>query len=130
MTTPPSRTLLDVLATAGVGVVGTNLFAERMPDAPDHAVSVTLYAGGTPEYIHNSPYVAYNTPRLQVMVRGVGADSAYTLADAAYRALGNKDGYPSDWIIITPLSAPFLLTRDEKERVVYAFNIEALTRGN
>lgn len=129
MTEPISKELLGILESEGVGTVGTDLFAERMPDNPARCVSIVTYGGGMPEYTHDNNSVAYESPRVQVTARDATAAGAYSLADAAYRALGRRNAYTQQWLSVAPMSMPFLFNRDAQERVLYMFNIEGLRRA-
>ncbi|MGW0756130.1 minor capsid protein [Streptomyces sp. NPDC002814] len=80
------------------GVTG-DLFVEAMPPAPDAAVALWLYAGEAPDTRN-----AYDTPRLQVRVRG-GPDPRVSRRRcwAIYSALHGLAGVALDdgtWLVL------------------------------
>lgn len=121
--THPSTVIAAYLDGALGLTDGVNLFSERLPDMPTQAVAITTYSGRVGDRLMDNSQIAYEFPRVQVAVRDATPQLAYNLAEQAYRLLG---GVANDGSVLSiePQSMPFLLNRDEKERVVYAFNLE------
>lgn len=70
----------EFLPTASSGwpiplVLGENLFLGRLPaEAPDVAVVVQMYSGEPPGFTFGDAPVAFDNPRVQVMVRAADED--------------------------------------------------------
>lgn len=108
-------------------VMATNLFGNDMPDAPD--VLATLYEtpGGPPvETLGAASKAAVIVPRVQVQTRGAH-DQSRALAREIHDQLillTNQQVNSVYYLRVQPLQEPFFLRRDEKERVVFCFNVE------
>ena len=127
-------TLDDVatfLQSASVGTVGATIFKGQAPAAPDAVVTLYEYGGAPPEHVGGQTAIAVEYPRIQVTVRGEPNDYAAprALAETAYRALAaasNRLLGTTFYGALSPLQAPFLLRKDENDRVIVAFNIEIM----
>ena len=131
--------LAGYLDTAlGTHSQGSNLFAGDLPHSPDDVVGAdgpvtALFEtpGSVPvETLGVDGQPAVTLPRVQVQTRAGGA-TAYvdsrTRAREVYAALvvvTNEDVGGALYYRVAPLQEPFLLHRDESERVVFAFNCE------
>jgi hypothetical protein len=118
------------LETAGVGTQGTDLFLSVMPETPDTCVAVVEVAGIEPVDVFRDSAPIIETPRLQVLSRARRADDAKTKARAAWLALagvgeGTVGGGNKRWLNIDVVQSPFMIGRDENDRVIYGFNAQA-----
>lgn len=118
------------LEAQAVGTQGTTLFLSVLPDAPDACVAVIETQGPGPvdTFIDTQPVV--ETPRFQVLVRALRPDSAKTKARAAWTALasaptGTIGGGDKAWLNIDVEQSPFMIGRDDNDRVIYGFNCQA-----
>lgn len=116
------------LATLGVGVVGTSLFIGTLPDSPVVCGAVYEYGGLASEMGFGAAGVKYETPAVQVVFRGDPEDYAgpRAKAETAYRGLAAVEAEllgATFYHWIHPQQPPFLLKRDENERVLIAFNV-------
>lgn len=115
------------LAAEGLGTLNVDLFIGKLPNDPD-ACGVVYETGGIPpEYGFGAAGVKHETPAIQVVFRGALGDYAgpRAKAESAYRALAAVEaqalsGTFYHWI--HPQQSPFLLNRDQPERVLIAFN--------
>lgn len=134
--------LAAILVTAGVGVLGSTIFAGGLglPDLPNGDPSGGIVAVGDPyggldsvRVMGSGPSApALERPRVQVLARGATYVEARTKALAALAALdwygpGDVDGrhYENIEAVQRP---PFLLEVDQNGRFVFAFNA-AITRA-
>lgn len=115
------------LQHAGIGELGATLFVGYMPEtAPDDAVAVMEYGGMMGAQPLEDP-MAYEMPRLQVMVRSASYFDGMTKARDAYRALGKVVNTTLGGVRyqrITPVQPPFLIRRDDNGRPEIGFNVE------
>lgn len=120
--------VLDVLCThlqqQVVGVIGSTLFLDWMPDTPDALVAVYYQPGTGPVYTmaKGKPLVQ---SRIQVFARGAPSQyqSARTLAYAVQAAFAQVLGTTLSGMRIVEMAAtddPVLITRDAKERCVFS----------
>jgi hypothetical protein len=118
------------LALMGHGTLGETVFAGRLPPTPDAAVAVQgPYGGEGPIWTHDG--MTADRQRVQIAVRAATYAAAESLATAIYRTLAkvvNGAMGEGHYQRVMPLQAPFLLERDEHERVIFAFNC-AVTRN-
>ncbi len=110
------------------------MFCEFMPDSPDNAIQIINYANSIGTLGFDYGICAY---RFQVVVR---SESFEESDDVSYRlyTLFNSGITESERlisltdmrkVIIRPLQRPFFLKRDEKERILYTFNMIVHTDG-
>lgn len=117
------------LATACSRTVGTDLFKGQLPSSPDASMAVVEYMGSAPDYVFGTSGVSVEYPRVQVVCRGAEGDYATPRAaiETAYRAMAAASAQSlsgTRYLAMRPLQAPFLLTKDDKGRIVLAFNCE------
>lgn len=122
MLLPEIASLLSSVAT-----LGTDLFLGQIPDEPDTCVTVLEYSGRRSEYVFGSANPVTEYPRIQVVCRGAQQEyeSVRATAELAYRALAavcNQTVSGTRYEAIVPLQPPFLLDKDESERILIAFN--------
>lgn len=98
-----------------------------MPDNPAVAGVVYEYGGLAPDGGFGVGGVAYETPAVQVVFRGLPGDymGPRTKAEVAYRAMaalqpGTLSG--TMYLLVRPQQSPFLLQRDNTSRVYIACN--------
>jgi len=110
-----------------LGVVGIDLIVGKLPNDPDACGAVYEYGGVPPDLGFGAPGIQFETPAVQIVFRGAPHDYAgpRAKAETAYRALAAVEvrllsGTFYRWI--HPQQAPFLLARDDAERVVIACN--------
>lgn len=121
--------IATVLQTAGVGTVGTDLFKGRMPHEPAACTSLQTYPGMPPQYIQEQAAPGYERPAFQLVVRNpdhVTAETKARLAFTTLAAIRNQTASGVRFVAIRPFQSPFELPRDDNNRVLYAFNFEAL----
>lgn len=127
-------TLDDVaafVASAASMTVGTDLFKGTLPDTPDVAGSVHEYGGSAPDFVLGRSAIATEFPRFQLRFRGTMRDyqTPRAKAELAYRACAaaaNTTLGTTRYQRLLPLQPPYELARDGKERIVIAFNVEAM----
>jgi hypothetical protein len=123
--------LLDHLQAAGLGVKGTTLFANLLPDTPHALVALLPYPGEAGGWRDDQGLPADDAPRFQVNVRDPSETTATTLAKQVHAALHVRQrAIGGTWFMaIEPLQSPFLLKRDESDRAVVVFNVRAWLRA-
>lgn len=110
--------------------MGTNLFGNFLPDAPNTAVSITEYSGGPPTRVMGASNPAWENPRVQVISRSTSPQTAKANARLVWNLLegvvnqtvGGSSG--SYYLRIECLQSPFLMKRDPQYRSVFAFNVD------
>ncbi len=111
--------LLDDLKTYLTAKGYTDIHRDSMPDQPDECIGLFLYANARPAISDGSC-----TRRVQIQVRRLDGDDAYSVADAIMRLLDSgmdeeKINLTKDrWCIGRPTAGPKKLTADGL-RVVY-----------
>ncbi len=118
-----------LLATEGLGTVGTDLFSGYMPDKPDACGCVYEYGGERAELGFGVAGVQFENPSVQVVFRGAPQDYAgpRAAAETAYRALAEVQATTlssTRYLIVHPKQSPFEMKRDEAERVYIACNFD------
>lgn len=116
-----------VLVNAGVGTLGTNIFAGTAATIPTGAgpyLSIIETPGLAPELVQNAD--SYRHPSVQILVRAKSPSAANTMARAAYNALRviQNQTIGSTWYLsIRPRQEPFDLGVDDNGRARVAFNV-------
>jgi hypothetical protein len=121
------------LAALGLGTLGVDLFIGFLPATPPACGAVYEQGGLAPELGFGQPGILFETPALQVVFRGAPGDYAgpRAKAEAAYQGLAAVEaqtlsagagGTSAFYHWIHPQQAPFLLDRDDSQRVRIAFN--------
>lgn len=110
-----------ILATAGVGTRGTDLFNGQMPQRPANCMAITL-TGGYPPLIHTD----VDRPTFQVKVRNTSYAAAESKAYAVYNALHNYGGTSNSVIFlqIQAMQTPTAIGKDENDRFLFSINFE------
>jgi hypothetical protein len=116
--------IAEYLEDNSIGVVGSGIFAEFLPDAPDNAV-VIFSTGGITE--SSSAVLGYDKPTVQVRVRNTSQLAAYTAASVIYSLLqGARNFTLPDGTLVTTIQAlqthPVNIGRDAKQRCEYTQN--------
>ncbi len=122
--------LLDELALfleqRSVGTRGTDLFTGIMPPTPDSAVALLERGGSGPGLVLDPVGINLENPAVSVWSRGESYSAARQKSQDALDAFATiNNTYLSyvKYLNATPSSTPFLLKRDENDRVVIAFNV-------
>lgn len=115
------------IATVASLTAGTNLFAGRMPEVPDHCVAVYEYAGREAHYTMGASTM--DRPRFQVICRALGYGQATGDAHTIYAGL---DAAGVTWSSISilrcvPISSPTAVGVDEQERSLISVRFEVVT---
>lgn len=118
----------------GVATLGTDLFQENLPDAPDdtYATAMAIYdTGGAPPGLTQNDDT--QSPGFQLRSRSLDADTALTKLLSVYQALHgvtettiNGVHFKLIWYLQTN---PVSLGRDQRQRFEFTQNFRALVRG-
>ena len=109
------------------GFTGYSVSRGEMPDKPDKMVTLQMYPGNAPMLGFGQAGLQYESPGLQMAVRGetTDYDGPMAVIDILYADLVTVQGeYLSGtrYQIIRANQQPFLLARDGKQRCVWAVN--------
>jgi hypothetical protein len=119
----------EFLADQNLAVPGTDLFRWSMPDQPDDCIALYEYGGDPPMRTHDAPSIAYEQPRVQIVVRGATASAGRQRIEGIYRTLAgikNTALSGTKYLSVEPIQQPFLLRRDQNDRPTFAFNCQAV----
>lgn len=114
----------SILASAGVGTAGTDLFGGEMPDSPDACVVVLEAAGFGPMFTMGaSTGAAIRRPRIRVLARAAAFDyaAARTKIDAVIAALGVIRAQTTGGVTFMTIlqeTEPFPVRYDDSDRPV------------
>lgn len=125
---PADLELAEYLEDEGVGTVGTTLFAGELPAGIVNGMALTQYPGAPPELTCGSNGWTLEFSRLQFIVRNTSEATALTNAKnaaAAFTKVKNQTIEAVYYRSVNVLQSPGLLYRDENNRPVYGFNLEA-----
>ncbi len=117
-----------LLAEAGLGTPGTDLFLARSPDSPDTVTVIREYGGMAPDYLYGSPDPTEEYPRVQIECRDTDYAVARLRVERCARILGAvRDRVVNDsfYYRISPLGSPVPLGEDESQRARIIVNLEA-----
>lgn len=119
----------SLLVANNVGVLGTDLFLGRMLDKPDIQTVVYEGAGSSPLEVMGPSLPPNEHPRIQVVCRGQPEDyvGPRTKLDAVWRVLAGVLDVVIDgtrYLRIEPVGSPFVLNRDESQRVLVSANFD------
>jgi hypothetical protein len=111
----------------GLGTLGIDLFLNYMPETPDICGAIFRTGGSPPQGGFGVPGVLHEMPGIQIRFRGVARDSTGPQAkiEAAYRALAEVQGTTlsgTKYLMVRMSQSPFVLERDDRERVVWTVN--------
>jgi hypothetical protein len=115
------------LEAVGLGTQTVDIFVGRLEAEPDVQIAVATYGGLAPEFGFGTAGVKYETPAVQIRVRGVEQDLLGPMARAktAHDELAKVEATALSGVFyhwIHPQQPPFELERDQKGRVIVAFN--------
>jgi len=109
--------------------LGTNLFLGRLPDSPDTCVALFETSGLAPTDQFGTGVPAIETPGIQVRVRAAAYSTSQSLAVDVWKDLAtvaNEALSGTRYLRVDLLQSPFGLERDGQDRMVYAFNLNAV----
>lgn len=129
MTSPAYDLACYIRNTIGKGTaLGTDVLCNDMPDSPDNCISVFQYGGDASDRGFGADTGALENATLQVDVRNTNAETAEATCYDIYTALdemaANVTIGDTTYTWFHPLQPPFLLERDERQRVTFVFNCE------
>lgn len=130
------------LSTEQGFVVGGDLFANVMPETTGIVASVVEMRSPPPYLLHSTSYI--RRPRFRIDVRSTAPSAAQSdypditdarnIAQSLYQScldLAGRTLLPSsdsteggNWLFAIPESEPYLDGRDEKNRVVFTFDVQ------
>ena len=121
------------LQAAGIGTRAVDLFESRMPEAPDVCVAIFDGSGAPPLQAFRAD-VAVERPRIAVWARALTAAAAAGKMRAIYerwRSMGEGNltkaaGGTTRYLSIMAAHSPFLLSRDQNERVIYSCSFDVM----
>ncbi len=116
--------LATYFAAEGCGVVGTDLFLGKMPDAPVLCAALYEAPGAPPALDHQG--LAFEKARLLIFVRGSSYAEARERVERFYRAcLAVKNVALSSAVYLsaTPVAPPYLAERDKHRRPVLGLEV-------
>lgn len=118
---------LESVVSLGL-IVGTNLFIDNLPNAPDLCVAVYAYGGDGPESRYESG-VTYDNTRVQTRIRGQIDDyeQAWGLAETIMETLHGLYGETINGTLYVGVWARNAITyigRDEKGRPEWTINFD------
>lgn len=131
-----AKDLAQYLSTGGVGVQGASLFTHVLPETTGAALAIIETPGMLPQPTYGSKIPSIARPRVQVMARTTapssGATVPYTsnarlLIHDAWARLShvvNQSIRSTTYLSVDPLQDPFQMGRDEKGRILFAFNAQ------
>lgn len=125
--------IVTKLIALGVSTAfGTDIFIDHLPESGEALVVAVFNSGGSaPTLGFGQSTYQFENPTVQIKIRGEAYDSDTPRAKAqtAYEGLGGvqaatlSGGSQSAFYhTIIPLQPPFIVERDENNRVVWAFN--------
>ena len=109
--------------------IGTNLFLGRLPDAPDSCVALYQTGGAAPDDQFGSAAPQVERPSVQVRVRADDYATAEALASDVWGVLvlvANQTLTSTRYLRLAVDQSPFPLERDNQDRPVFVFNLEAI----
>lgn len=118
--------MAGILASAGLGVVGTDIFVNKEPDKGVTDNTITVY-DTAPAYPSEINY-EYEYPCVQVRVRSKphqhtsGSIRVLECVDALHGYVGTIGGIK--YHLVRVVNGPFSLGEDERGRPLWTFNCE------
>lgn len=121
------RDIAQILQTAGVGSIGSNIFLGQLPVSPDNAV-VLYPTGGYPQPL---PLLDVKMTA-QVLVRDSGYEAGYSRIWQIFNLLDRGGSRflqaPSGRKMVTQAKQPpEFIERDESNRCIFVFNLDVWT---
>lgn len=120
------KVLANYLESQGIGTVGVDIFAERLPESPDKAIAVVRYSGRAPVMIL-SGNIVIEQPSIQVLVRTTSFTKSESLIYQVRDLITSLHNINLDNLHILgiiPLGSPAVLERDSKNRVIMFCNFD------
>lgn len=116
-----------LLESHGFGTVGTDIFLDQLLDAPDNQIGI-FSTPSRPQMLKIKE-LYYN---FQIRIRNKSYESGYTKAIEIYNILDDGEirshhTVAGRNIIIRALQPPYMMMRDDMQRVHFVFNIQVLT---
>ena len=121
--------IADYLVAESVATaVGTDLFADFLPETPDTALAVVMTSGPPSEQGFGQAEPWREFPRMQLLSRAMAYADARANCQAAHDALGKVQATTLGTTFYESIApnAPFLLKVDATGRVVYALNAQVI----
>ena len=121
--------IIAYLISQGVGTAaGTDWFIDVMPNTPDVCQVAYNTGGPAPVRDFGSATFSREYPTLQLRFRGAPGDSAGpgARAQAAYEAVAGIMAVTLSgtyYYLADPAQVPFILRKDERDRVEWVFNL-------
>lgn len=121
------------MQTNGRGTLGTDLFLNFLPEAPNSVTVLSEYMSETPKDTMGAHLPSVEMPHIQVMVRRSATDylAARNESDLCYNLLVMVlDLVVGTYLYtITPLDTPTLMSRDDNERPLVVCNYVVYRRN-
>lgn len=117
-----------LLAEAGLGTPGTDLFLARSPDSPDTVTVIREYGGMAPDYLYGVPDPTEEWNSVQIECRDADYAAARLRIERCARALGavrDRVVNGTHYYRISPLGPPVPLGEDESQRSRIVCSLEA-----
>lgn len=111
--------------------LATNLSLNMLPSEPNTATSIIEYPGSAATDTFQGDLPKFEDARVAITCRSTSSATARANAKAAWVAVNriNNESLSSvSWLRAKPLQSPFLLDRDEQNRVLFQFNCQCLRR--
>ena len=121
--------IADYLVAESVATaVGTDLFADFLPETPDTALAVVMTSGPPSEQGFGQAEPWREFPRMQLLSRAMAYADARANCQAAHDALGKVQATTLGTTFYESIApnAPFLLKVDATGRAVYALNAQVI----
>ena len=122
-------TFLDTQSTRFT--IGTSLFLNALPDEPNRASSITEYGGGAADDVFAGDLPINENARVAVTCRSTSSVTARADIGAAWvglQRITNEALSGVSWLRCKPVQSPFLLRRDEQNRVLFQSNFDCVRR--
>lgn len=116
------------------GTRGTDIFTNFIPDSPDNLIATFDVPGPPPPHSMGGTSVnpALEIHGIQINVRNVSAEQAQSKMYDIFKELDGTGGVTlnaREYLYIEAVQTPFLLDRDEKERVTFTCNFLVTRRS-
>jgi hypothetical protein len=122
---------LIIYASDAVTIYGIDVFIDNMPDEPDGLTAIKEYQG----------QVDFGSNALNRSIQIKTRDFIYEVAQSKIISIYNVLYSPEDdiriidftvsrWGIVAARNYPYLLTRDDKNRCIFVFNLGIVTTGD
>lgn len=122
-------TYLDTQSTRFA--LGTNLFLNWLDDTPGTSAAVIETGGSDPSRVFKATVAAWENARFQLLCRSTSSSVARANIDAAwtiYEGVTNQTLSGSTYLRISAVQSPFMLTRDDQGRSIFACNFDVMRR--